>query len=400
MTRALIPRPHAMEWLQRWRNEEPIKVITGMRRCGKSSVLRLFQEYLKEQGTPSSNIVAINFESMDTVHPTEPQALYNYLVERFQPGMNYVFLDEIQRIPSFERTVNALALRDDTDLYVTGSNAFILSSELATLITGRYVELQMHPFSFAEYKIAHPSQKDTEALFNRYLMYGGLPYTAHLDNDQSIADYLGGVFNTIVMSDVASRHPRMDMLAFQRTMDFLTDNIGNISSLKRISNALKNAGKAVSVGAINEYVSALIENYLLYKVPRYNIKGHEYLETLEKYYLADLGFRYWLLGKTQNDIGHRLENVVYLELLRRYDVVNVGKINQFEVDFVALANGIPTYVQVAQSIVDPKVQEREFGPLRAIKDNYPKLVLSLDKIGVGDYAGIEQRNIIDWLLEK
>lgn len=257
----------------------------------------------------------------------------------------------------------------------------------------------MHPFSFAEYKMAHAAEDNTETLFNKYLIYGGLPYTAHLQDDQSISDYLGGVFNTIVMGDVARRHPRMDMLAFQRTTEFLSDNIGNITSLTRISGSLKNAGKTVSVGAVTEYISALIENYLLYKAPRFNIKGHEYLETLEKYYLADLGFRFWLLGKSQNDMGHRLENVIYLELLRRFGSVNVGKINQLEVDFVALKDGIPTYIQVAQSVLDANVHEREFKPLRTIKDNNPKLVLTLDNIGNGNYEGIEQVNLIDWLLE-
>lgn len=399
MASVLIPRPHAMEWLERWRDKEPIKVITGLRRCGKSSALALFRDQLRENGVSSQNILSINFESLDKAYPKEPQALYDYVVERLNPGMNYIFLDEVQHVHDFERAVDGLALRDDVDLYVTGSNADMLSGELATLITGRYVEFQMHPFSFAEYRMAF-AEVDEEALFDRYLTYGGMPYTVNLADDQSIADYLGGVFNTIVMGDVARRHPRMNMQAFQRTAAFLADNVGNITSLNRISSGLKGSDSAVSVGSVNEYVSALMENYLLYKAPRFNIKGREYLETLEKYYLADLGFRFWLLGKRQGDIGHRIENVVYVELLRRFTHVSVGKVGQAEVDFVAVKDGVPVYIQVAQSVMSDEVREREYAPLRAIADNHMKLLLTLDRIGNGDHDGIQQVNLIDWLLER
>lgn len=398
MPRALISRPYAMEWLERWRDKEPIKVITGLRRCGKSSVLELFRDRLREGAVPDRNILSINFESLDEVYPTEAQALYGYVVERLSVGTNYVFLDEIQHVRDFEHAIDGLALREDVDLYVTGSNADMLSGELATLITGRYVELQMHPFSFSEYREAFEDVSD-DVLFERYLTYGGMPYTVNLTDDQSIADYLGGVFNTIVMDDVARRHPRMNMQAFQRTASFLADNVGNTTSLNRISSGLKGSGESVSPGAVNEYVSALMENYLLYKAPRFNIKGREYLETLEKYYLGDLGFRFWLLGKMQGDVGHRIENVVYIELLRRFTQVSVGKMGQAEVDFVAVKEGIPTYIQVAQSVMNDEVHEREFTPLLAIKDNHPKFVLTLDRIGNGNYHGIEQVNLIDWLLE-
>lgn len=388
-----------MEWLERWRDKEPIKVVTGLRRCGKSSALALFRERLRESGTSERNILSINFESLDEVYPTESRALYDYVVERLSPGMNYIFLDEVQHVRDFERAVDGLALRDDVDMYVTGSNADMLSGELATLITGRYVEFQMYPFSFAEYRTAF-SGVDEEALFDRYLTYGGMPYTVNLTDDQSVADYLGGVFNTIVMGDVARRHPRMNMQAFQRTASFLADNVGNITSLNRISSGLKGSGAAVSVGSVSEYVSALTENYLLHKAPRFNIKGREYLETMEKYYLGDLGFRFWLLGKRQGDVGHRIENVVYVELLRRFTRVSVGKVGQAEVDFVAEKDGVPTYIQVTQSVASDEVREREYAPLRAITDNHAKLVLTLDRIGNGDHDGIQQVNLIDWLLDS
>lgn len=399
MFRTLIPRPRVMRWLERWCDKEPIKVITGLRRCGKSSALALFRERLRETGIPAENILSINFESLDNAYPTEAQALYDYVTERLRAGMNYIFLDEVQHVHDFERAIDGLALRDDVDLYVTGSNADMLSGELATQITGRYVELRMHPFSFAEYRMAFEGMDD-ETLFDRYLTYGGMPYTVNLTDEQSISDYLGGVFNTVVMVDVARRHPRMNMQAFQRTASFLADNIGNVTSLSRISSGLKGVGGTVSVGAVSEYVGALMENYLLCKAPRFNIKGREYLETLEKYYLEDLGFRFWLLGKRQGDIGHRIENVVYLELLRRFTNVSVGKIGQAEVDFVAVKDGIPTYVQVAQSVMSEDARKREFSSLRAIKNNHPKILLTLDRIGNGDYDGVQQVNLIDWLIRQ
>jgi hypothetical protein len=388
-----------MEWLSRWRDQEPVKIITGLRRCGKSSVLALFRNRLREEGVPAENIQSINFESLEETYPLDAKPLYDFICSHLQPGMNYVFLDEVQHVKDFERTIDGLTLKENVDLYITGSNADMLSGELATLITGRYVELQMHPFSFAEYRTAFEGVDD-DALFDRYLTYGGMPYTVRLSDDQSIADYLGGVFNTIVMADIACRHPRMNMAAFQRTSSFLADNVGNITSLSRISTGLKGAGSNVSVGAVTEYIDALSENYLLYKAPRYNIKGREYLDTLEKYYLADMGFRFWMLGRRQADIGHRIENVVYIELLRRYADVSVGKVGQAEVDFVALKDGIPVYIQVAQSVMDDAVRKREFASLQAIKDNHPKLVLTLDKIGNGDYEGVKQVNLIEWLLDS
>lgn len=399
MKRTLVPRPHAMEWLTRWRDQEPIKVLTGLRRCGKSSTLELFRKQLLNDGVNPQNIQSINFESLDKSYPTDAQQLYDYICKNLQPGMNYIFLDEVQHVQNFERAIDGIALKDNVDLYITGSNADMLSGELATLITGRYVELQMHPFSFAEYKSAFNANVDNDTLFDRYLMYGGMPYTTKLTDDQSIADYLTGVFNTIVMADIARRHPKMNMMAFQRTTSFLADNVGNITSLSRISTGLKGAGSVASVGAVSEYVRALTENYLLYKAPRFNIKGREYLDTLEKYYLADMGFRFCMLGKQQGDVGHKIENIVYVELLRRYTNVSVGKIGQAEVDFVATKDGIPVYIQVSQSVMNEDVRKREFVPLQAIADNHPKVVLTLDKIGNGNYDGIQQINLIDWLLQ-
>jgi predicted AAA+ superfamily ATPase len=306
----------------------------------------------------------------------------------------------VQHVADFERAVDGLALRDDVDLYITGSNAFFLSSELATLLTGRYVELRVLPFSYSEFLSARPSESNPDTEFNRYLTYGGMPFSARLDDERSILDYLGGVFSTIVLEDVAQRYPRMDMRSFRDTAAYLADNIGNITSRKRIASGLALAGTKATATTVGGYLDILMENYLFFKAERYDLRGREYLATLEKYYLGDLGFRFWLLGKTQGDIGHRIENAVYLELLRRYRTVSVGKLGAAEVDFVATGDSGPEYFQVAQTVLPEETREREFKPLRSLADNYPKTVLTLDRIGVGDYDGIRQNNIVDWLLEE
>lgn len=398
MKNELVNRPVYLDWLNRWKDRDVIKVATGLRRCGKSSVLELFRRQLREGGVADSNILGINFESWDEEYPLDARELYRYIVQRLGSGTNYVFLDEVQHVKEFERAVDALYVREDVDLYITGSNAFFLSGELATLLTGRYVELSMLPFSFAEYRSARGGEENLEDAFNRYLTYGGMPFAARLDDPQSIADYLGGVFNTVLVEDVARRHPRMDMRAFRDLSAFIADNVGNITSRKRLAAGLAQSGTKVSPATIGAYLDALMENYLAFKAGRYDLKGREYLETLEKYYLGDLGFRFWLLGKEQGDLGRRLENAVYLELLRRYRTVCVGKVGTAEVDFIAMGQDGPEYYQVAQTVLDEATRNREFAPLEAIADNYPKTVLTLDRVGVGDYRGIHHLNVIDWML--
>ena len=398
MKNELVNRPVYLDWLNRWKDRDVIKVATGLRRCGKSSVLELFRRQLREGGIADSNILSINFESWNEEYPLDARELYRYIVQRLGSGTNYVFLDEVQHVKEFERAVDALYVREDVDLYITGSNAFFLSGELATLLTGRYVELRMLPFSFAEYWSARGGEENLEDAFNRYLTYGGMPFAARLDDPQSISDYLGGVFNTVLVEDVARRHPRMDMRAFRDLSAFIADNVGNITSRKRLAAGLAQAGTKVSPATIGAYLDALMENYLAFKAGRYDLKGREYLETLEKYYLGDLGFRFWLLGKEQGDLGRRLENAVYLELLRRYRTVCVGKVGTAEVDFIAMGQDGPEYYQVAQTVLDETTRNREFAPLEAIADNYPKTVLTLDRVGVGDYRGIHHLNVIDWML--
>ena len=396
----LTNRPHYIDWLLRWKGKSAIKVVTGLRRCGKSSVLALFRDELLRQGTPPENIMAINFESLEENYPLEAKPLYDYIVQHLSPGMNYVFLDEVQHVEEFERAVDGLAVRPDVDLYITGSNAYFLSSELATLLTGRYVELRMLPLSFAELRSAADASTTDEELLNRYLVFGGMPFITQLDDDQDIADYLGGVFNTIVLGDVQRRHPRMGMRQFMDTASFLADNIGNITSQKKISAGLSASGSPTSPATVGEHLDALEENYLFFKALRYDLKGKGYLSTLEKYYLGDLGFRYWLLGKQQGDLGRRLENAVYLELLRRYRKVDIGSTGGTEVDFVAWGTEGANYYQVSLSVLDEETFRREMASLRAIPDNRPKYLLTMDRMGVGDHDGIRQECITDWLLKQ
>ncbi|KFI96892.1 ATP-binding protein [Bifidobacterium stellenboschense] len=396
----MIERPAYMDWLERWRDKDVIKVITGLRRCGKSTVLRLFRERLLAKGVAPNRIIAINFESLEEDYPTEAKPLYDYIVSRLAPGVvNYVFLDEIQHVHEFERTADGLYVRDDVDLYLTGSNADLLSSELATRLTGRYVELRMLPLSFKEYRSTRPQSESPEQSFNRYLLYGGLPYAATLEHDQDIADYLGGVFNTILVKDIAQRHPRIDTIAFDEVASFLADNVGNITSIKGIADAMKQTHRGISPTTVGEYIVALRENYLLFRADRYDIKGKSYLKTLEKYYLGDPGFRFWFLGKTGGDLGHRIENVIYLELLRRYRTVHIGKVGTTEVDFYTPDPQGDRYYQVSLSVMDESTLSRELRPLQSINDNHPKTLLTMDRIGNGNHAGIKQINIIDWLLE-
>ena len=395
----MIERPQYMQWLQRWRDKDVIKVVTGLRRCGKSTVLKLFREQLAANGVPQDHIISINFESLAEDYPIEAKPLYDYIVKRLQPGSNYVFLDEIQHVADFERAVDGLYVRDDVDLYITGSNADLLSSELATQLTGRYVELCMLPLSFKEYRSARPANEAEDQSFDRYLTYGGLPYAASLDDDQDIADYLGGVFNTILVKDIARRHPRIDMITFNEVASFLADNVGNPFSFNGIAGTMRQTRKGISPTTVGDYIAALSENYLLFRADRYDLKGKAYLKTMPKYYLGDPGFRFWFLGKTAGDIGHRVENVVYLELLRRYRTVNIGKVGSTEIDFYASdANGAH-YYQVSSTVTESKTLKRELRPLQTLDDNYPKTLLTLDRIGNGDHRGIQQVNLVDWLLQ-
>ncbi len=397
----IVPRPQATEWLLRWKDRDVIKVVTGLRRCGKSTALKLAQQALVESGVSEGSIVSIDLERMGFAAPTTPQELYDCAVARIGYPSCYMFIDEPQRIKGFERAVDALYAREDCDVYITGSNSDLLSSELATLLTGRYVEFRLLPLSFAEYRgarCAFAEGADDTELLNSYLSLGGMPYASLLPTED-VSEYLDGALNTILVKDVATRHPRISMPVLRALLAFLADNVGNRFSLKTIADTLTANGSKVSPTTVGEYLDALMECYLIFKADPYDAKGRRLLQQGGKYYLGDLGFRHLLLGRDGSDLGHRVENVVYLELLRRYHTARVGRVGDLEIDFVAEREGKPHYYQVALSVLDEATLRRELRPLELLGDAYPKTLLTLDRIGATDHNGIEQRNLVDWLLE-
>ena len=366
----------------------------------------MYQEYLKEQGIKENQIISINFENADYENLQDRKKLYEYIKEKLVKGQKtYVFLDEIQNVPDFEKTVDSLFINKDVDLYITGSNAYLLSSELATLLTGRYIEVKMLPLSFKEYISSFEDKTDLSRKFRNYLRYSSFPQAVELYkiSPENINMFLDGIYNTILFKDVMQRKGITDKNTLKRVIKYLYDNIGNRTSLKSISDNLEGAKNNSSYNTISNYVEALIDSYLVYKVNRYDIKGKELLKTQEKYYAVDIGLRYYMLGQEANqDMGHILENVVYLELLRRGYEVYIGKYDEFEIDFVAKKPENTEYYQVALTTrsedSDNKVLERELRPLQKINDNYPKYILTLDDDLEADFDGIKKINAIDWLL--
>lgn len=393
-----VSRFDALNWLQRWKDRDVIKVITGIRRCGKSTVLRMAQDAFIQAGTPKDSIVFLDLERMGFSAPTTPKDLYDLVVSSIKSDKSYIFIDEPQRIEGFEQVVDALYARGDCDVYITGSNSKLLSSELGTLLTGRYVEYQLLPLSFAEYNSAFSDRVNTDTLFNQFISLGSMPYVTALPVED-VSEYLDAVLNTILVKDVAMRHPRINMVVMRALLAFLADNIGNRFSLKTIANTLTNEGIKISPTTVGEYLNALTECYLIFKAEPYDAKGRTILQQGGKYYLGDLGFRHLLLGRDSGDLGHRIENAVYLELLRRYRTVRVGRVGEREIDFIADDKGKPHYFQVSLSVLDEKTLRRELKPLELIEDAYPKTLLTLDRVGAEDHNGIKQLNLIDWLLE-
>jgi hypothetical protein len=391
-----------MAKLRALREKAIIKVITGVRRCGKSTLMQLFQKELLQSGVSEKQIISINFEDYDFVELRNAKALYQYVVARLVEGApNYVFLDEIQHVDNYADVVDALFVKENVDLYITGSNAYLLSSEIATLLSGRYVELQLLPLSFKEYVNATGNTNDLERKYADYITFSSFPYAMAFDREvQMTNDYLRGIYSTIVLKDVMHRHSIGDAMMLENVMAFMADNIGNTLSVKKIADTLTSAGRKVDVKTIEKYLSALCQSFILYPAKRYNIKGRQLLKTMEKYYLVDVALRNTLLGSTNADFGRILENVVYLELLRRYPNVYIGKTDAFEIDFVAVNMQEVAYYQVAATVRDEATLERELHPLKMVKDNYPKTVLSLDVAPVAYHNGIKIQNVLDWLLEQ
>jgi hypothetical protein len=396
----LIQREEYLNKLIAFKDKQLIKVITGVRRCGKSKLLEMYQEYLKKQGIAEEQIIAINFEDYDFDRLKDCDQLYAYIKSRLIDGkMVYVFLDEIQQVPNFPKVVDSLFIKDNIDLYITGSNAYMLSSEIATLISGRYVEISMLPLSFKEYVVSTGDFTDLGRKYTDYLTNSSFPFTLELKGQpKEIRDYLEAVYHTIVVKDVANRNKIVDLMMLQSITRFMFDNIGNPLSTKKIADTMTSDGRKIDVKTVEKYVKALQESFVLYQAQRYNIKGKQYLKTNEKYYVVDIGLRYMLLGNRSTDVGHILENVVYLELLRRGYEVYVGKVGELEVDFVAISPAQTVYFQVAASVRDEETLKRELTPLQKIKDHYPKYLLTLDEDPEADYDGIRRINALSWLL--
>ena len=396
----LLQRKEYLDKLIAFRDKQIIKIVTGIRRCGKSTLLRLYQDWLKAQGVSENQIISINFEDMDYEELTDYKKLYAYLKERLvRDNMTYIFLDEIQHVDNFPKVVDSLYIKEKVDIYMTGSNAYMLSSEIATLISGRYVQIEMLPLSFREYMESTGSMDDRGVKYTEYLENSSFPFTLELKgHPDEIRDYLEGLYNTIVVKDIVNRKRISDTMMLKSVLRFVFDNIGNPLSSKKIADTMTSDGRKIDVKTVEKYLEALSESYIIYQAKRYNIKGKQYLKTLEKYYVVDIGLRFMLLGSRQVDAGHILENVIYLELLRRGYNVYVGKIDTFEVDFVAQNRKGTAYFQVALTARDEKTLERELRPLQAIRDHYPKVLLTMDEDPEAQYDGIRRLNARDWLL--
>ena len=405
----MIERKNYLEKLVAWKDEKVIKVVTGIRRCGKSTLLDLYKAYLKKNGVEDGQIVAVNFEELENEALQDYKALYAYLSGRLCRGkMTYIFLDEIQKVEGFEKVVDSLYIKENVDVYITGSNSWLLSGELATLLSGRYIEIKMLPFSFAEFYESRGGG-DAERLFADYMANGSFPYIATMDRTKEKIDmYLEGIYNTVIVKDIEERQNRKerdpnrrkvsDISLLKNISKFLASCIGSPVSVKRIADYITSSGRKVSQNTIDDYIEALVQAYVFYRAERYDVEGKQLLKQNGKIYIVDLGLRRYLLPKREYDLGYSLENVIYLELLRRGYEVNVGKMGQTEVDFVAKKDDVIGYYQVTASLTEQTTFEREIKPLKKINDNYPKKILTLDRFTLGNYEGIEVLNAVDWLL--
>lgn len=394
-----IERHHYLDKLIAFKDKELIKVITGIRRCGKSTIMEIYRDWLLENGILPEQIIYLNFEDYDYYELRNPKNLYAYIKPLIQADkMTYIFFDEIQHVSDFPDIINSLNLKPTVDLYITGSNAYMLSSEIATYLSGRYVEISMLPLSFKEYVEGTGGSTNLQQTYMDYITKSSFPYTLELTTPTEISDYLGGVYNTVVVKDIMSRKRLPDVMMLESVIRFAADNIGNILSTKRIADIMTADGRKIDQKTVERYLSALCETFFVYEAKRYNIKGKQLLKTLGKYYLVDMGLRRMLLGSRSFDAGRILENIVYLELLRRQKKVYIGKIDTLEVDFVTLDEDGITYYQVAATVRDESTLKRELASLQQIQDQYPKYILTLDEDPTADYNGIKRINALKWLL--
>ena len=397
----MIERTQYLEELKRWKDKDLIKVITGIRRCGKSTLFQLFIDYLKSIGISDEQIISINLEDADYNFEDYKQ-LYDYIKEKMDSKKQYyVFLDEVQNVPMFQKAVDSLYIKKNVDVYITGSNAYLLSGELATLLSGRYIEIKMLPLSFKEYVSAF-DDNNYQQLFLNYMKNGGMPGNISIlkSNPNDLDKYLDGIFSTIVYKDIMARNNINDKMLLESVLKFIFDSIGSPISTKKISDTLTSKGMSTSNHTVEKYITAFVESFLIYKAERFDVKGKNLLARDYKYYVVDQGLRSYLLGKkADSDMGHILENIVYLELLRRGYRVYVGKVDDLEVDFVAESRDGLKYFQVALTVRDEKVLQRELRSLQKTGDHYPKYLLTLDMDLESDYDGITKINVVDWLLQ-
>lgn len=405
----MVERKEYLDQLWAWKDEQQIKVVTGIRRCGKSVLLEQYQQRLLAEGVTPEQIISVNFEDLDYEPLKDYMELYRYIKERLcTDKMTYIFLDEVQNVPSFEKVVDSLYIKDYVDVYITGSNAYMLSSELATLLSGRYVEISMLPLSFREYITVTGMQR--EEAFAEFMKTGGLPYVAVMNRtDQKVDQYLEGIYNTVIVKDIEERQTRKekdsgkrkitDIALLKTIARYLSSVIGSPVSMKSITNYLISSGRKVSQNTVSDYVEALTESFIFYSVERFDIVGKQLLKVNNKLYMVDMGLRNHILPKKRYDLGFTMENIVYLELKRRGYKINIGKFGSAEVDFVTQKEGVLTYYQVTADMTAEETFEREMRPLRSIQDNYEKIVLTLERFSLGNYDGIKVVNVIDWLLE-
>jgi predicted AAA+ superfamily ATPase len=394
----LIDRPQYMERLHTVRDKELVKVLVGVRRCGKSKLLELFQRDLLRSGVKGEQIQHYGFDDLSNEALLDYRVLNTQVLEKLVPDrMNYIFLDEVQEVAAFEKVVDSLCKKKNVDVYITGPNAHMLSGELATLLSGRYIEVAVYPLSFAEYLPAQAASK--QEAFSKYLDLGGFPYVTMIVDERTQKDYLDGIINTVLVKDVLSRKRRSDAILVEQLAKYLTDTSGSLVTIKKIADTLTSQGQKTTSETVLSYLTALQEAYLFYRADRFDIAGKRYLSINSKYYPVDTGLRRSLLGLKRPDFGHRLEGVVYLELLRRGYEIFVGNVGTAEIDFVAMRDGVTEYYQVAATVQDSTTYERETSRLKGIKDNYRKILLTQDE-GYFNDNGIEQTNVLEWLLAE
>lgn len=398
----LIQREQYLEFFRRHKDQDVIKVVSGVRRCGKSTLFELFKQELLASGIKANQIISINFEDLEYEPLQEYHALHEYIVERLIPEIPmYVFLDEVQHVPQFEKVVGSLFIKPNVDIYITGSNAYFMSSDIATLLTGRYVQVEMLPLSFKEFHSAYSHQNLSDMdIYNLYIEHSSFPRLVHVEDDESIDEYLESILNTVILKDIVTRLKITDVPLLLDIIKYLLANIGSLINPTKIANTLTSYGRKTDNKTVEKYLQGLKDGLLIYEVDRFDVKGKALLQRNAKYYVVDSAFRKFLLSRTDSDRGHILENIIYLELIRRGYRVYVGHLQNGEIDFVAKKPHRLEYYQVSYSVMEDTTLRRELSPLEKLDDNYPKYLLTMDVLHKTDnHNGIEQKNVLDWLLE-